>query len=40
MRLIITYLLLMYVAAKCEGACRVLLLVLAHVVYGIYLCTL
>lgn len=32
--------LIMYAAAKSEGVCRVLLLVLAHVAYGIYLCIL
>lgn len=32
--------LLMYLAAKAKGACKALLLVLAHVAYGIYLCIL
>lgn len=32
--------LIMYLAAKSQGACRVLLLVLAALSYGIYLCIL
>ena len=32
--------LLMYLAAKAKGVCKALLLVLAHVAYGIYLCIL